>query len=178
MTSPQPAQHRARLPKLSPNSHRGVEFNVSRNQPLSEGEDVPAILPPLSQPSWTSVWHTPFLREFFSPFPHAPLYFVCDFFLIPCETLSRQKHRPERKAHYPRPSPCASLKFELIGIVYLHLLEQDNLCPLRAPQTGASCCALPSPSLAVQKVLLIRTWIPRVPFKPIPSPRFYYGQGK
>lgn len=57
-----------------------VTCMFGRNQPLSEGEDVPAILPPLSQPSWTSVWHTPFLREFFSPFPHAPLYFVCDFF--------------------------------------------------------------------------------------------------
>lgn len=42
-------------------------------------------------------------------------------------------------------------------LVYLLLLEQENLYPFHASQTGASGFILSSTSLTMQKVLLIMT---------------------
>lgn len=81
-----------------PKIDKVIEFNIIhmlvqlKDNLLSGGKCVPTILRKLSQPSQTPpVWHTLFLREFLSTFPHAPLYSVCgDFFTSPRGTVHKE----------------------------------------------------------------------------------------
>ena len=77
-----------------PNIDNVVELNVIHmhiqleDNLLARGESVPTSLLKLSQHSRTpSVWHTLFLREEYSPFPHAPLYSICGVFFCFLERL-------------------------------------------------------------------------------------------